>query len=99
MNMNIITMHKQLLGVTSNVEFRKLDHERMDEFAFGADKRRKLILMFPQDDRQPPPPVEGPSEKDMLKVKKARKGGSYREDNVVQDWTEKLLVKHTGDSY
>ena len=77
------------------VEFRLLDQDRMKDFCFGDDKRKKLILMFPQDGLQPPP-IEEQSESDKMRSKKKRKKGHPYEETVVQDWTQKMLIKEKG---
>ena len=80
----------------STVEFREFDDDRLKDFSFGCDKRRKLILMFPMDGAHPPPEEE-PSESDMMKArKKHKKHNPYDEENLVQDWTQQMLIKDKG---
>ena len=83
-------------GVGATIEFRELDNDRLQDFGFGDQKKKKLILLFPQDG-QMPPPIEEPSETDVMKSRKRRKKEfGYEEENIVQDWTQKLLVRGEG---
>ena len=80
-------------GVGSTVEFRELTHDKLQDFGFGVSKKKKLILMFPQDEEHPPPEEE-PSASELMKAKKRRKRDvPYEEENIVQDWATRMLIK------